>query len=413
MLTHAAMRRAFLLFLGAGFGPLIQLMATPLLARLYLPSDFGHLALFLSAAGILVAISCLRYEVTIAVVDDGHVPAGVWVAVGSALLLFLTLLLVVGLHLPQLLLPQLEELGPDIWGVPIFGVCGGLVLVGMQLTLRRAEFGLNAALRSAQAVLFVLLAVLCSDVGLVRTSVMSGVLVGLIVIFYLVKVVPAVKAVEIGRVAFESRQYPLFLMPTSLLDAVALAAPVFFIGSAYGVEATGHYSQMQRLAGAPLILAGLVVGQLFLKNSGEAYRSGQSSATLLWRSVAILGVVATTIFACLLVGGEYFLGWILGAAWRVDTVFILLVIAPLLFRLIVSPVSSVFITHNKIGVGVRWQLGYFFSTVGLLYIASISLSFEGFLGFYALHEAISYSVYLYMANVAARETRAVQKGAAI
>lgn len=407
-MTYTAMRRAFLLALGAGVGPLVQLLATPLLARLYFPSDFGHLALFLSAAGILVAVSCLRYEVTIAVVDDDHVPAGVWVAVGSALLLFLTLLLVVSLHLPQMLFPQFEELGRDIWGVPIFGVCGGLVLVGMQLTLRRAEFWLNAALRSAQTVLFVLVALLWTDVGLVGTSILSGMVVGLMVILYLIKEAPAVGAVELRRVAQEYIKYPLLLMPTSLLDAMALAAPVFFISSVYGVEATGYYSQIQRLVGAPLILAGLVVGQLFLKRSGERYRRGQSSLALLWKSVAALAVVAVTIFVFLLAGGEYFLGWVLGSAWRVDTVFVLLVTAPLLFRLIVSPVSSVFITHNRVGSGVRWQLGYFVSTICVLYIASAKLSLEYFLSVYALHEAVLYSVYLYMANLAAHRIRKIQ-----
>lgn len=405
---HIVMGRALLLALGAGVGPLVQLLATPLLARLYLPSDFGHLALFMSAAGILVAVSCLRYEVTIAVVEDERVPAGVWVAVGSALLLFFLLLLAVGLRVPQMLFPQLAELGREIWGVPIFGVCGGLVLVGMQLTLRRAEFGLNAALRSAQTVLFVLLALLFTDVGLVRSSILSGFAVGLVVILYLIKETPAVGAIELRRVAKDHRQYPLFLMPTSLLDAMALAAPVFFISSAFGVEATGHYSQILRLVGAPLILAGLVAGQLFLKRSGEMYRNGQSSSALLWRSVTALGVVAITTFSFLLVGGEYFLGWILGGAWRVDTPFMSLVTAPLLFRLIVSPVTSVFITHDRVGVGVSWQFGYFISTISVLWIASTNLSFEYFLGVYALHEAVLYSVYLYMANLAAQKIRKTQ-----
>lgn len=391
--------------LGAGVGPLVQLLATPLLARLYLPSDFGRLALFLSAAGILVAVSCLRYEVTIAVVDDDHVPAGVWVAVGSALLLFLTLLLVVSLHLPQMLFPQFEELGRALWGVPIFGVCGGLVLVGMQLTLRRAEFGLNAAFRSAQTVLFVLLALLCTDFGLVKTSVLSGVAVGLMAILYLIKETPVVKATELRRVAQKHRQYPLFLMPTSLLDAMALAAPVLFISSAYGVEATGHYSQIQKLVGAPLILAAVIAGQLFLKRSGEIFRSGQSSKHLLWKSVRALSLIAGVALVFLVAGGEFFLGLLLGAAWRVDTGFLLLATAPLLFRSIVSPVSSVFITHNRVGVGVGWQLGYFASTICVLYIASINLPFEHFLSIYALHEAVAYSIYLYMANLAAQSIR--------
>jgi O-antigen/teichoic acid export membrane protein len=404
-MTDTVMRRAFVLALGAGVGPMFQLLATPWLARLYLPADFGHLALFMSVAGVLVSVSCLRYEVAVAVVDEDRVSSAVWVSVGSGLLLFLMLLFAVSLHGPQLLFPQLEGLGREIWGVPVFGVCGGLVLVGMQLTLRRAAFALNAALRSGQTVLFVLLALFCADLGLVKTSILSGLVVGVLVILYLLKEAPLPGIAELRRVAWGGRQYPLVLMPTSMLDAVALAAPVFFISSAYGAEATGHYSQIQKLVGGPLILTAVVAGQLFLKRSGEIYRSAQSSKRLLWKSVGVLGVMAGIVFAALVVVGEYVLGLLLGAAWRVDTEFLLLAIAPLLFRLTVSPVSSVFITHHRVGMVVKWQFGYFVSTICVLYFASINLSFERFLALYALHEAVVYSAYLYMANLAAQSIR--------
>lgn len=407
-MTYSTMRSAFLLALGAGIGPLVQLIATHWLARLYQPADFGNLALFMSTAGIVVTVSCLRYEVVIAAIDDESVSSAVWVAVGSALLVFLLLLLVVGLHAPQAFSPRLEELGRKLWGVPIYGLCGGLVLIGMQLTLRRSEFGFNAAFRSAQTVLFVLLALLCTDLGLVKVSILSGAAAGLIVILYLVKSAPVVGVRALGRVAWGYRKHPFFLMPTSLLDAVALSAPVFFISSAYGASETGHYSQIQKLVGAPLILAALVAGQLFLKRSGEIYRSGQSSGDLLWKVVGVQGLVAGLTVALLVTVGEYLLGMLLGAAWRVDTAFLLLATVPLLFRVIVSPVSSVFITHKRVEVGMRWQLGYFISTVCVLYVASINLSFENFLTIYALHEAVVYSVYLYMANLAAQRIKEIR-----
>lgn len=407
-MNRSVTTRALLIGVGVGVGPLVQLLATPLLARLYLPADFGRLAVFLSAAGILVAISCLRYEVTIAVVDDEHVPAGVWVAVSSALLLFLILLLVVSLHLPQVLIPQLNVLGEDVWSVPIFSVCGGFVIVGMQLTLRRAEFGLNAALRSAQTVLFVLLALTCTPLGLVKVSALSAIAVAIVVLFYLVKVVSKTGGREICRAAYKYKQYPLILMPTSLVDAMATSSSVFIISWAYGVEATGQYAQIQKLVGAPLVLAAVVAGQLFLKNSAEKYRRHESSKDLLWTYVMRLGLLAVVVVMLVGAGGEYILGFVLGPAWRVDTWFLMLVIMPQLFKLIVSPISSVFITHNRVGpVGV-WQVTYFASTLVVLYLAAENLSFEHFLCVYAIHEAVLYSVYLYMANLAAQRKRTAQ-----
>lgn len=399
------MTRSLLLAFGAAFGPFIQFLATPLLARTYPPAEFGLLALFLSVAGVMVAISCLRYESVIVVVDDDQLHAAVWVAMVSALLLSVVLLLLVYFGAFQQMLGQLEALGCELWGIPIFSLCGGLLLVGMQLTLRRGDFGLNAVFRSGQTIAFVALALLWMNIGLVKASVLSGMILALPVLAYIAKTTPAASMSKLRALAYERSNHPLLLMPTSLLDALALAAPVLFIGNAYGAESTGNYSQIQRLVGAPLVLLGLVVGQLFLKRSAEIYRGGESSRPLLWKSIGVLTIPAAALILFLAVAGEYVLIWLLGSGWRTDTLFILLVTVPLLCRLIVSPVSSVFITHGSIGVGVKWQIGYFFSTVCLLYWASANLRLEGLLFLYACHEAVVYCIYLYMADRVAQKVR--------
>ncbi len=405
-MMQAAMRRAFLLALGAGAGPLIQLLATPWLARVYLPSDFGALALFLSAAGVLVAIACLRYESVIVIADNDQISAAVWVSTASALLLFLVVLLFEFLGVLALMFPQLKALGRAVWWIPVYALCGGLILVGLQLTLRKGNFALNAVFRSGQSMVFVFLALLWNDIGLIAASVCGGVVVSVLVLGYLVKAAPTFSMSEMRRVARERRHHPLALTPTSLLDALAVAAPVVFLGGAYGAEPTGHYSQIQRLVGAPLVLVGLVVGQLFMRRSAEIYRSGQSSRQLLWRSVGMLSLAALILGGILASAGEYFLGWILGHGWRIDTPFIMLASAPLLCKLVVSPVSSVFITHDQIRTGVGWQLAYFASTFCVLYFASVHLALDDFLIVYAVHEFVLYGIYLFLAHRVAHKVRA-------
>ncbi|MGZ6298751.1 MAG: oligosaccharide flippase family protein, partial [Parachlamydiaceae bacterium] len=242
-----------------------------------------------------------------------------------------------------------------------------------------------------------------SNVGLVRASIISSLVVGAVVMVYLLKVISPVAKYQIRSLGIRFRDYPLLLTPTSLLDAVALAVPVFFISTAYGLEATGQYTQIQRLIGAPLILAGVVVGQLFLKQSAELFRNGESSRPLVWKSIGALSVVALIMMAMLFIAGEPLCKMILGDAWRVDMKFLIMVATPFLFKSVISPVSTVFITHNKVGSGVKWQISYFISTITVLYFASRYVIFDSFLIIYAIHEAIHYSVYLLMANLAAEK----------
>jgi teichuronic acid exporter len=403
VLTRNVLERTLVVAFGVGMGPLVQLIATPFLARLFTPAEFGQLALFLSSVSVLIAISCLRYELAIAVVEDESVNASVWVALSSTLVLFVVMLLLVAVGIPQALFPAFAALGAEAWGVPFVGASGGIVLVGSYLTLRQSRYYRNAAMRSAQAVLFVAVALGSSNVGLVRASIISSLIVGAVVMVYLLKVISPVAKYQIRSLGIRFRDYPLLLTPTSLLDAVALAVPVFFISTAYGLEATGQYTQIQRLIGAPLILAGVVVGQLFLKQSAELFRSGESSRPLVWKSIGALSIVALAMMAMLFIAGEPLCKVILGDAWRVDMKFLIMVATPFLFKSVISPVSTVFITHNKVGSGVKWQISYFISTITVLYFASRYVIFDSFLIIYAIHEAIHYSVYLLMANLAAEK----------
>jgi O-antigen/teichoic acid export membrane protein len=191
--------------------------------------------------------------------------------------------------------------------------------------------------------------------------------------------------------------------PTSLLDAAALTLPVMFISGSYGLASTGNYTQIQRLIGAPLLIAGIIIGQLFIKRSGELFRSGKSSRKLLWKSVGILSLGAIFLLTGVILFGELLLRIFLGEGWRVDTFFLVIVIAPLLLRAVISPITTITLTHHRISVGTLWQVAYFFTTyLGLTYAAK-TMNFENFLIFHAAIEIIFYLTYLILADrVAAR-----------
>ena len=58
---------------GIGVGQLVVLLATPFLARIYSPSEFGQYAVLSAAAGVIATISSLRFDVALPAVSDDHV----------------------------------------------------------------------------------------------------------------------------------------------------------------------------------------------------------------------------------------------------------------------------------------------------------------------------------------------------
>lgn len=391
-------KRAAIIGIGVGFGPLVQLVATPWLSRLYTPAEFGSFALFLSSVSVLLTVACLRYETLIPVVEDNLVKPATFVALFSALLMFLFINFAIVTGTLQYLYRPFAELGDQIWGMPIAAACGGLLSIVCYLTLRRSEFVLNALMRSMQVSLFVILAIAFSKIGLVQSLIFSWMLVGFLGLVYIVKDIFPLQREIAWATAIRFKQYPTLLTPTSLLDAVAVALPVFLISATYGTEATGNYAQLQRLIGAPLLLGSMVMGQMFFKYSGELYRSFESASRLMWRTVKILSVIALSVLVAVISVGEPVCKLLLGRGWRVDTFFLLLVTIPFVCRAIVSPISTVFLTHHRVSLGVKWQVVYFITTCSVLYPASKFLKFEYFLLGYAIHELILYSIYLALAN---------------
>jgi O-antigen/teichoic acid export membrane protein len=352
--------------------------------------------------GVLIAVSCLRYELLIVKVDEVKVTSGAWLAIFSLTLTSFIIILIVIFDILKFLSPQVDGLGLRIWGIPIFCLCGGIALVGLQITLRRANFELNAIFRSAQSVLFLTLAFVFDSLTLVDSIILAGICVSFAIFLYLYQTTKPIRTSEIWGLAKSYKKFPLYLVPTTFLDAAALAAPIFIVNLSYGAEAAGNYFQIQRIAGAPLVLAAMVAGQLFLKNSSEAYRSGQSLGGFLRKYFLIMIFISGITILFLYIGGEYTFRALLGSEWRVDSYFIILVTVPLMVRLCVSTVSSILITCNSVTTASKWQFIYFMSSVCVLYITSTKFTLDHFLIIFALHELLHYSIYFFMCSVVSK-----------
>ena len=145
-----ALKRAAIVALGVGLGPLVQLLATPLISRIYAPAEFGHLALFLSVVSIMVTVSCLRYEGAIQVVKDSEVNAMAWTALLSAIFIFLVIVALLLTGIPQQKIESLQILGEDAMWVPVAALCGAMVLIGSNITMREGRYVRNGVIRSSQ-----------------------------------------------------------------------------------------------------------------------------------------------------------------------------------------------------------------------------------------------------------------------
>jgi O-antigen/teichoic acid export membrane protein len=402
-------KQTFTVVFASASAQLIQLAATPLLARIYSPSEFGDLAVFQSLMVAVVTVSCLRYELAIPVAQPGEIRP-------LAHLALLAVLMTAGATWIALALAN----ATSIKVVPVSlirfrnEVAGAALLMGLfQLTtflgIRHGNFAYTGGFKIAQAVLFVGLASVSPHFGLLPLYVSSFIVTVFSIARYRTTLSAEFSPAAIREVATKYREYPFLSMPTALLDSLALAAPILIITNHYSSYETGNYSQVQRMASAPAVLLAMAISQVFLKHAGDVRRSGKPVLPLLVRTMLTLGLISGVVGSLVLTLGSPIFRLLLGSGWRTDATFLALSVLPILIRVTVSPVSTIFVVCDRVLMGTSWQLLHFLVVYTALPILARRLRFDDFLLFIVLCELALYSLYGTLAYIAARSADKVTR----
>jgi O-antigen/teichoic acid export membrane protein len=355
------------LTIGTALAQGIAIAVTPLLTRLYTPSDFGLLAVFLAVSSVGATFVTLRYESSILVPKENG---------ESANLVLLSLLLGLGLSVVLGLLGVLipadlqEKIGLGILGnwlpIAFFSAAFLSALAIMQGWFnRQKKYQHMALLRIGQSTiaagLAVLLGFLSTSNGLLIAQIVSSFCICLLALWFGRSATYLWKQQHLRQTAFLHKNTPKYLLPTALLDVVTLQLPVLLISAWFGAEEAGQFSMAWRLLMIPMALIGGAVGQVFLQKFAKNKHDPQQSRVLLmrtWRHLFFLGVVPLGFV--MFFGDDLFLIF-LGDKW-VDSGAIAMILAPMaLAMLISSPTSGTFII-----IGIQ-KYSLYFGLASLIY----------------------------------------------
>ena len=381
---------------GAAAGQVIALAATPWLTRSYGPGEFGVYAAFAALCSVFLTVGCLRYDVAINAATDGELRPALFAALSACVAAAVVFSLAVVLPIGGAALRRLvgdAATAPRIFAAVL--LCGGYQMATAFL-VREGKFTGSALLRLLQPLVFVVAALLLPW-GLIDSHLLGFFAAApVIALAALGGRLPALS--EILESIRRHRDFALVSLPTSLLDSLSVALPVWFIAANYGADDTGQYSMAQRLLAAPAVIIAMAAGQVFLKRAGDLVRSGQSPRPLLRRSAGQLGVAAAGLLVAVVLVGSPLLSLILGAGWRTDLSFLLLALVPALIRSVVSPVTGVFIVRGRLRSAAVWQVAYFVGTGLLFLVLAGRVSLEVLLLAFCVSEALFYTWYLRLAD---------------
>lgn len=398
-------KKSLIIGMGMSAGSLILLFFTPWLARAYSPQEFGTLAIFMAVMSILSSVSSLRHDAAILVVQDCRVDPTVQLAFIYVFICTIFGGIAFSLIAPEVMGSSYDSFKENRFQLVLGAFGGGTVLLGCALSMRREKYLINAVIRAVHGPVYVVF-VLFFATGLVEGWSYAWLLAGILSTIYLFLNTRLSSLISIWKQAVALREYSLRLTPTFLLDSLALTLPILFINLNYTASEVGNYSQINRLIGGLLLLVSAVIGQILLEKTGKCYRNNQSSLPIFRHSIHILLVISGITLVTIILAGTYLINLILGDGWRSDTAFLLLISIPIMCKIIVSPITCVFLTHERTKYVVTWQTLYFLITlITLSTITFFKVQLEIFLSVYALSEITMYVLYYYWAQKVVKNIR--------
>lgn len=385
--------------LGTAIGQGVVLLVTPYLARIYTPAQFGQLALIASVSNIAVAVGCVRFDLAIPGSKNPDArPLVVLCALASA-----SIALVTVISLSALSAFTQTRISEPFNTPLIAGVC--IVLVGLQQAalghaIRRRAYGSVARVRLAQGAGFTAMAAM-PTIGLIWAHALSFA-AALPVLRQSLRGGPEPDH-RLAAVARSHREFPFQSLPGAILDVVGYSVCLWTLTGVYGNTEAGHFSQIQRIVGAPLMLVGVSIGQVLLRHSVDLIDDRPALRRLMLKVLRSLGAFAALTLVVIALVGSPVLRLLLGAQWRVDPEYLTLIATAVLVRACVSPLSVVLVTLRRFDLGLAWQFAYFVSAVSLMPWVARSVGSTGFLRFYAVHECVFYFAYLALINYVIEE----------
>jgi O-antigen/teichoic acid export membrane protein len=314
-------RPVAILFSGTALAQLVPLAASPLLARLYAPTDFGLYAWALSIVALtsLFASGAFNQAVNIPTDPQEAVRLAWLVGLGGAAT---AVLLGVAGVATALILHRWEH---SMWFIPAATWLLCIQNAAGTLATREARFRTLARARVVLAVVSIAVSLAggwlhAGAIGLMVGN-LSGVAAGC---FYLLGANPSAGKLtsfprpgELLRTARKYVSFPLWQLPAAFVDALATQSPVWLISSFFGIDTLGQFSLAARALGAPLQLLGTSFGEVFRQQASLEWRTlGHCRPTLrrfslLLASLVLPAVVLLAVFGPGLVTVFFGSKWIL------------------------------------------------------------------------------------------------------
>ena len=335
---------------GTALAQSFNVLLAPLLTRLYLPASFGQYALFASFLNVATVGVALRYE--LAIVSASTEPKAAHLAFAAFLFslpasLISGLVLLLCIHFSLLGFNALPFYSPLLMAAVLILVAGFSVL--RYWFVRQEQFGYVSQAMVAQngvrSLSQAVIGTLTSGLGGLLSGEVLGRSAGLTRMFRAAW--PKIRAhvfplnqSNFSAVLRDNLEFPLYSLPSSLVDATAANICIPLVVWYYGAGAGGYFSLVQRVFAVPLVVISASVADAFQARIALYARDDPNRVLRLFqRTTAGLIGVGIIPMVLLILFAEPAFRAVFGATWGIAGKMAAIVAPYFLAAFVVSPLS--------------------------------------------------------------------------
>ncbi|HDA2970361.1 TPA: type 8 capsular polysaccharide synthesis protein Cap8K [Staphylococcus aureus] len=387
---------SFLMILSSGIAQVILIITTPIITRLYSPTEFGEFTIFSNIAMILIPIINARYDLLIVNTKNDR-SANILSQISFLISLLILLILIPIFAISAWLYPNFIL---DFIFIIIMLFLVSLTNIFTNYLNKERKYKvlslINVFRAGSMALLQIIFGLLAlGSLGLIigfSLSYIAGITLGYKTFkkhFNIVRDKEETKALFL-----ENKNQLVYSTPSILLNSLSFSVVVFFIGILYTNTEVGIYGMAIRVLGIPVTIISLGLSKIFMQQANDYYIGHGNFRNLLLKFSSILVIVSIILYVPLYLFSEELVNILLGHSW-VDAITVIKIVIPLfVIRLIVSTVSLSVIVLQKQQLELILQALFLIGTTVTFVISKmLNLTFLNFVSINTVVLIVSYMIF--------------------
>ncbi|PWF22169.1 lipopolysaccharide biosynthesis protein [Corticimicrobacter populi] len=389
-------------FMGTLMAQMIPIVGSLVIARQYLPDEFGAFSVWLGVVTFLSVVLTARFETALALEDDGNPrQQAVLAALIVTLMLTMASALIVG---------AIAFLMPAWLGE--FSLLSVLLLVPAALALSVSQIWQSwAAAEGSYAFLSIMRIVQAAGITLLQISAgmflatsdalvgayAIGVMLGGLISAKLMPFKVSLKWQHLWPASkkfwVRQKKFPMFSLPADAISAASAQLPVVIVAARFGTETAGLLAMTFRILGAPIGLLGKAVLDVFKRHAAESFRKRGECRDEYIRTFTVLAIGSLLFCSVMAIFSESAFAFAFGESWRGAGTIAVWLLPLFALRFMASPLSYMVYIAGKQHVDLFWQI----VLLAMTYLSlSILHGYEQALQVYSAGYSLLYVIYLAM-----------------